>query len=187
MGGFSAREAVRAVRRLVCAPAFTIAAVRPSPLAIVWALSMTVPSRAHSETRDWTVVARPFRADGAGEERFYWIGLRNATDSARAFCTLGVSYEYDLPDGATVMQSTVEYPSVGSPHRCDPSIGHLVLPGQTHFVKVSISPAARADGRRGVRFSITGEQACVDSRPCARAFIQAAEAPEGAAERQDAR
>lgn len=128
----------------------------------------------------WDVVVRPFKADTAQRVRLYWVGLRNSASQPRAFCLLGVRYSYDLVDGSSVDQPTIEYPSVGSPHHCAATIGHLVLPGETHFVKVQVSLPGDAKIRGAVRFRVTAEETCTEGDSCEHGPILASEAkPDG--------
>lgn len=124
---------------------------------------------------DWEVVVRPYQAATTESEKFYWVGLRNKALTTRAFCLLGVRYSYDLEDGSLVDQPTKEYPSVGSPHPCAAAVGHLVLPGETHFVKVRVALPKEAEPRGAVRFRITAEETCADREPCKHTPIIASE------------
>lgn len=113
----------------------------------------------------WAVVSRPVAGATPDGVRLYWVGLRNNANEARAFCLLGVTYSYELLDGTAVDQPTVEYPNVGSPHSCAPTMGHLVLAGETHFVKVQVA-LPKDVRRRIVKFRITAEETCAETDPC---------------------
>jgi hypothetical protein len=123
----------------------------------------------------WEVVVRPFQAKKAEGAGFYWIGLRNGTTLPRAFCLLGVIYVYETRDGSLVDQPTREYPGVRGVGPCAPTLGHLVLPGETHFVTVQVMLPADADLKRGVRFRITAEETCAVQVPCQHAQIMVSE------------
>ncbi len=125
-------------------------------------------------SNDWQVIVRSFQS-GATNAGLYWIGLRNNAASPRAFCVLGVRFTYQLADGSLVDRPSTEYPSVGSPHQCAPTIGHLVLPGETHFVKVRVVSPRNADPRRAPSFWVVAEETCVDEQPCTHRPIQASE------------
>jgi hypothetical protein len=90
-----------------------------------------------------------------------------------------VRYSYDLPDGSTIDEPTVEYPGVGSPHHCAATMGHLVLPGETYFVKVRVSPPKHAMTVRAVRFRVTGEETCTEYESCEHKPIFASETRPG--------
>lgn len=129
----------------------------------------TLPARA------WVVIVRPIRADTIGNERLYWVGLQNDTATPRAFCVLGVRYKYDLQDGSSVDQPTTEYPTVGSPHPCASQMGHLVLPGETYFVKVRVPPLENAAKDGKIQFWITAEETCGFEEACRHSPIIALE------------
>lgn len=120
--------------------------------------------RAEAPQRSWQVVVRPF--DTTGRPTWVWIGLRNRTDKPRAFCRLGVTYGFDLPNGDTRFESPPEYPSRGSPHPCGLDDGTLVLPGETHFAKIRLVLPADALVKKGIRYEITAEEACVADNDC---------------------
>ena len=125
---------------------------------------------------EWEVIVRPYQADTSEREKHYWVGLRNNAATLRAFCLLGVSYSYELEDGSLVDQPSDEYPTVFSPHPCSDAMGHLVLPGETHFVKVRVVLPKQAELRGAVRFRMSAEETCVDDIPCKRAPIFASDA-----------
>jgi hypothetical protein len=110
---------------------------------------------------DWTLVVRPFGSQPREAAQSFWVGLRNASSSDRAFCGLGVRYQFELSNGDLVDKPSVEYPVVGSPHHCADSMGILVLAGETHFVQVT--PRLPSDFVRtsGLRFRVVAEEACV--------------------------
>ena len=125
----------------------------------------------------WEVVVRPYEARAINERgRLYWVGLRNTATAPQAFCALGVWYRYDLLNGGGVDQPSREYPSVGSAHACAPTMGHLVLPGETHFVSVRVTLPDDAEIHRQVLFSVTAEETCVDITPCEHRAIYAIQA-----------
>jgi hypothetical protein len=114
---------------------------------------------------NWQVVVKPLRSKASVTAPYYWIGLQNNDTAPLAFCRLGVRYEYDLPDGTSVDQPSAEYPEVLSPHPCAPTERHLVLPGETHFVVISI-PAAAFATPSGVRVYVVAEATCDRDGPC---------------------
>jgi hypothetical protein len=114
----------------------------------------------------WEVVVRPFEKQGHTAPRLFWVGLRNRSPEARAFCNLGVTYLFDLPNGETKFQSVDAYPSRGSPHPCTGKVGSLVLGGETHFVKVEIELPADALLGKGIRFQVTADETCVAVGSC---------------------
>lgn len=122
-------------------------------------------------SKGWDVVVRPISAGGAEAAKWYWVGLKNMSGVPRAFCALGVRFIYDLQDGSTVDEPSDEYPGEGSAHPCSPALGHLLLPGETYFVRVQPElPKVRELGLP-VRFKITGEEVCVDIAPCKQRLI----------------
>ena len=125
-------------------------------------------------SNDWQVIVRPLQS-GTTNAGLYWVGLRNNTARPRAFCVLGVRFTLQLKDGSLVDHPSTEYPSVGSPHQCAPTIGHLVLPGETHFVKVRVVPLRNAETRGSVSFRVIAEETCVDAEPCPHRSIFASE------------
>lgn len=126
----------------------------------------TATSSSMPLSTNWEVIVRPYQVETTERERLYWVGLRNRAVTPRAFCLLGVRYTYDLEDGSLVDQPTNEYPSVGSPHPCAAAVGHLVLPGETHFVKIRVALPKEAEPRGGIHFRITAEETCADADPC---------------------
>lgn len=116
-------------------------------------------------SNDWQVVVRPVQST-ISNPGLYWVGLRNNAVSPRAFCVLGVRVTHELADGSLTDQPSAEYPTVGSPHECAATLGHLVLPGETYFVKVRVVPPRNAVTRGTVRFRIVAEETCVDAEPC---------------------
>jgi hypothetical protein len=114
----------------------------------------------------WTVAIRP-SPRGAGEDSaFFWIGLRNDTAAARAFCRLGITYLFDVQNGDTVLESPPDYPVEGAAHPCTEDRGHLVLAGETHFVRVSVELPDEALPEPNLRFQVTAQEACVEREPC---------------------
>lgn len=132
-----------------------------------WALAET-----SVVSKGWSVTVRPISDGGADQAEWYWVGLRNEGPTPRAFCALGVRYVYDLPDGTTVDEPTVEYPEVDSPHPCDLSAGHLLLPGETYFVRVRPERSRLKAGRVPIRFWITADEVCAGVEPCKKKRIQ---------------
>jgi hypothetical protein len=105
------------------------------------------------------------------------VGLRNASDRDRAFCALGVRYTLELANGSLVDRPSVEYPVVGSPHRCADSMGTLVLAGETYFVQVRPRLPRDAVRSAGVRFRIVAEEACLTPNCQEHSAIMASEDP----------
>jgi hypothetical protein len=115
---------------------------------------------------EWEVVVRPSQFEPRERARLYWVGLRNTSATPRAFCMLGVRYRYDLKDGTSEEQPTREYPTVGSSHPCVATMGHLVLPRETHFVMVRVVLPTEAALNQDVRFLVTAEETCVKEQSC---------------------
>ena len=120
-------------------------------------------------SKEWQVVVRPFQPQSANQGLF-WVGLRNEAAVPRAFCLLGVRFSYELSDGSLLEQPSKEYPSGGSVGPCAPSLGNLVLPGETHFVKVQVVQPRNAV-RGTLAFTVTAEETCVQEGPCVHALI----------------
>lgn len=114
----------------------------------------------------WAMVVRPYETDVREAPRLFWIGLKNLTDTPRAICRFGVTYVFDLPNGETLFRSVEEHPAIGSPHACPADAGHLILPGDTHFIKVRITLPADFLRANGVRFEVTADETCVADRDC---------------------
>jgi hypothetical protein len=125
----------------------------------------------HAQASDelWRLVIRQYDVPLVARPRpsVFWVGLKNTGNAPRAFCGLGVEYSYETADGTIWGQSTEQYPVVGSPHRCSSSWepGHLVLAGDTHFVKVRVPlPPEAVPGT--LRISIVAEETCVTTERC---------------------
>jgi len=141
-----------------------------------WIGLTTVAGQLLGAPNDWQVVVRPAQVEAAQGGGLYWVGLRNNAARPRAFCVLGVRFVFKLADGTTLDRPSTEYPSVGSPHPCASTIGHLVLPGETHFVMVQVERPRNVANRGAPRFWITAEETCVDEKPCSHSPIVASEA-----------
>jgi hypothetical protein len=128
---------------------------------VLWALAA---SASGGKSEGWGLVVRP--CNSGGPERLYWIGLRNTSGEPRAFCQLGVTYMFDLRNGNTVAEPVDQYPGVRSPHPCAAGQGHLVLPGETHFVRVAVPVRKEAAVAPHVRFEVTAEETCVEAGEC---------------------
>lgn len=135
-----------------------------SVYATAWVVTAVfLSSIATTSDINWELVVRPAQVE-VGRSTRYWVGIRNITQSQRALCRVGVNYIYDLPDGGQVSEPSREYPTSGSFHSCGVSGGHLVLPGETYFVKVEVSQPQGA--RAPVRFSVKAEEACAYEGMC---------------------
>jgi alkanesulfonate monooxygenase SsuD/methylene tetrahydromethanopterin reductase-like flavin-dependent oxidoreductase (luciferase family) len=132
------------------------------PSAAIVAVFIGAASVAFAEPAPtWTVAVRPFGAESREAAESFWVGLRNTSGQDRAFCALGVRYTFELANGSLVDRPSVEYPVVGSPHKCADTTGTLVLAGETYFVQVRPRLPRDAVRSAGVRFSVIAEQACL--------------------------
>jgi hypothetical protein len=117
-----------------------------------------------TDSANWELVVRAFGGARSGETKTFWVGLRNASKVERAFCMLGVYYEFDRTDGATEGRFSDAHPGGGSPHPCAAPVSTLVLPGQTHFAVATPSLPPQAV-KGSLRFGMTASEACT-SEPC---------------------
>lgn len=133
-------------------------------------LASTIATALFAEASgDWELVVRPPQpTDGV---TLYWVGLRNSSVAERAVCALGVTYLYDRRGGDTVGVPAENYPGTRSAHPCEATEAHLVLPGETYFVRVAV-PHLKDAATPRVRFEISAEEACVAAVGCSdRPFI----------------
>jgi hypothetical protein len=98
----------------------------------------------------------------------FWLGLTNASREPRAFCLYGVYYGYETAQGEVVFAPSESHPNMGAVHGCSSvaEAGNLVLPGETHFVKVRLPQLPDSVLQSGIEFSVSAEDACVTSQRC---------------------
>jgi hypothetical protein len=92
----------------------------------------------------------------------YWVGLKNQTNRSRALCVVLIRYEVE---GREEIRAAEGSPNQLSPHYCEASARHLVLPGETHFVLVGVDIAASKPSA-GLVFDIEAFELCADDTPC---------------------
>jgi hypothetical protein len=109
----------------------------------------------------WQAVVRPFGFEAGGTAESFWVGLRNTSETDRAFCGLGVRFGYSVENGNLVDQRSEEYPAIGWVGPCSEDQITLVRARETHFVKVR--PRLPTDFVRsgGLRVRIVAKEACL--------------------------